>query len=826
MDRLYRTVWSKISNTFVAVGTQASGQGAGLVRPGPGLMQLEPRLVFDGAAVDTFASAAIDDDATVQGGEGAEADIALPLGDVVLSEGALSQAQLDSRNDVNRAGMQQLVDAQGDAREVVIIDSRLPDLAGLLGELRAGTDVWLLDAGGSALDQISTILSGYQNLDALHLVSHGSEGAVYLGAETISSATLVDQANILAAWGGALSVSGDILLYGCDIAVGESGMAFMSGFAAATGADIAASDDPTGASALGGDWDLETRYGAVSAQAAVAPGFADYDGLLGVVTGTSAGDSLTGSPGNDTIYGLGGNDTISALDGDDLVYGDEGNDTVYGGGGVDTLYGGVGNDFLYGGTGDDFLYGEDGNDAVSGADGNDTLFGGAGRDTVIGSSGDDYLVAGDGDDWVWGGKGNDLMWGDDGSDTLSGGANNDTIYGGDGHDVLSGHSDADFLYGGNGNDVLRGGANVDVLFGGAGADTFTGSVSNHHTDSDVGDTLGDLEADDVIVVTGVGTTTNLTTANVRFNGAGFLEVDTNGTDFSTVEIRWTLGNNAGSSLQVDTVTTVAGTTTITFKVASATPASTDAPAPIEELIPTPVWPTDTSLPYTTLETRTQDVPSASPGLGAGATLSTPGNLGLGSQVVGGTTSGSPLAAMLGTSGPNDRGGGLSAVFGPFTTGGTSLLTSFYGMPSWLPTAGFGDSLADRLNAGLGGLLGAAGGFAGDHGGLRGTADGAGTAVSPDPDRGVSEQPTGQPGVEGGAPADGEQSADETRAAGDDLAVLAAALRDPQVRGEGATGKPALSEQLRHNSTAGRQAERDALRQHARAGATAPPTTSG
>lgn len=575
MSNVYRTVWGKISNTFVAVvgsekaREETTSSNPTLVRAAPNLMVLEPRLVFDGAAVETFVSGTLVDDTSGatndSNTETANADLPLSLATSSFNQGPVNQEELDNLVDVNREGTLQLIDAEGEANEVVIIDSRIPDLANLLGDVRSGTDVWLLDAGSSALDQISSILSNYQNLDALHIVSHGSEGEVYLGAETIASSTLANQADTLAAWGSALSSSGDILLYGCDVAAGEDGMSFVRGFAAATGADVAASDDATGADWLGGDWELETHEGSVETTSSVAPQFATYDGLLSI-SGTAGNDSISGTVGDDTISGLDGNDTISAMDGSDLLYGDGGNDTIYGGGWEDTLYGGEGNDFLYGATGDDLLYGENGNDGVSGGDGNDTLYGGAGNDTVIGSSGDDYLSGGDGNDWMWGGKGNDLIWGDAGNDTISGGDRMDTLYGGEGNDTLSGHSGDDCLYGGDGNDLLRGGQGADELYGGAGEDTFTGSA--RHLD---GDTLGDLEIGDVIQLTGV---TGLTADNIRFNGSGLLEIDTNGTDFSTVEVTFNLGNAAGSTLAIDTVSDFGSSTLITFKSANEVPVIT------------------------------------------------------------------------------------------------------------------------------------------------------------------------------------------------------------------------------------------------------------
>ena len=838
MNRLYRNVLSTFNKSFVS-SDGAAEQGAHranataqttasvstdrtLVRARPGLMQLEPRLVFDGAAVETIVTATVADDTS---GVDAHSDNPLPLEGAELNDGPVTQTELDTMAGVNRDGTVQLVDAEGEANEVVIIDSRVPELADLLRDVGEGVDVWLLDGSTSALDQISGILAGYQNLDTLHLISHGSEGALYLGAETLSSATLAGQADTLAAWGSALSASGDILLYGCDVGAGEAGMTFMDRFAAATGADVAASDDPTGASWLGGDWELEARQGQVDA-AALGNHLGAYDGLLANVTGTAGNDTVTGTTGNDTISGLGGNDTISALDGDDVLYGDDGNDTLYAGGGQDTLYGGAGNDFSYGETGDDFIYGEDGNDGASGGDGNDTLYGGAGNDTVAGSSGDDYLSGGDGNDWMWGGKGNDLIWGDDGTDTLSGGSNNDTLYGGAGNDTLSGFSDADFLYGGDGDDVIRGGANSDVLFGGAGNDTFVGTVS-HFT----GDTLGDLEIGDTIQLNSV---TGLSAANVRFNGAGLLEIDTNGTDFSSVEVSFALSNGAGSTLAIDTVTDFGSSTLITFKTTS--PATPDTPdtsdaAPVIEPVEVPNFGSGTALPDTPGET-TGDTPL---GLGASASNNSPtGSLGLGSSTDSATTGGLLSSTTLGTSDFDSTGSGGISLTSAFTTGyGASTLNPFVSTGPFLPTNGFGGSggldggIDDRFGGGLAGLVGAGAG-PGDSGrdDLRGATDDAGPLGEPERARDATpdELPPRTPGTGEGEPAeDGTPAAEQPpgdnalQEAGDDTARLAAMLRDQPLE-TAVTGKLALSEQLSQNGLAGRQLERDALLAHVRAAA--------
>ncbi|MFZ4526239.1 MAG: DUF4347 domain-containing protein [Chlorobium sp.] len=81
--------------------------------------------------------------------------------------------------------------------------------------------------------------------------------------------------------GSSLSPSGDILLYGCNVAAGAEGLAFVDALARLTHADVAASDDVTGAAALGGDWVLEVESGVVED---INVGVDGYDGTLSTYT--------------------------------------------------------------------------------------------------------------------------------------------------------------------------------------------------------------------------------------------------------------------------------------------------------------------------------------------------------------------------------------------------------------------------------------------------------------------------------------------------------------------------------------------------------------
>lgn len=137
-------------------------------------------------------------------------------------------------------------------KEILVLDNAIADRETLLQGLSDDVEVILLD-GGDSLAELADALSGRTDIEALHIVSHGSAGQLYLGGETLDAQTLAEQSATLARIGTALSESGDILLYGCNTGAGETGQAFVEQLALATGADVAASNDATGAAAMGGD---------------------------------------------------------------------------------------------------------------------------------------------------------------------------------------------------------------------------------------------------------------------------------------------------------------------------------------------------------------------------------------------------------------------------------------------------------------------------------------------------------------------------------------------------------------------------------------------
>ncbi|MEG4044318.1 DUF4347 domain-containing protein, partial [Microcoleus sp. Pol17_C1] len=159
--------------------------------------------------------------------------------------------------------------AEPDAKKsLVIFDSRVENYQQLIGGIKAGTEVFVLNPTREAIEQITEILDQRNSITSLHIVSHGREAAVEIGSTELNIDNLETYSSQLQQWGKALSEQGNILLYGCNIAAGESGIQFIQKLSEITGANIAASNNLTGSAALGGNWELEITTGQINTEIA------------------------------------------------------------------------------------------------------------------------------------------------------------------------------------------------------------------------------------------------------------------------------------------------------------------------------------------------------------------------------------------------------------------------------------------------------------------------------------------------------------------------------------------------------------------------------
>ncbi|OSQ46510.1 DUF4347 domain-containing protein, partial [Thalassospira sp. MCCC 1A01428] len=256
-------------------------------------MCLEPRFMFDAAGAATGAEAAQDAQAQVEAatadnashdGSGTKSGSDLPVSN---SDGDANTSAQTAENNGNDAGDNPVVIPDAipahsgtQTHEVALIDTSIAGYETLAAGFSGDVTVITFQSDGT-LTQIADLLSSYGQFDAVHLVSHGSVGAIILGDQIIDVDNLSSQSGALADIGAHLTDAGDILLYGCNVGSDQQGMAFVDAMAGLTGADVAASNNVTGAADMGGDWDLEVSHGQIEAVVSIsANAQAEFHGIL------------------------------------------------------------------------------------------------------------------------------------------------------------------------------------------------------------------------------------------------------------------------------------------------------------------------------------------------------------------------------------------------------------------------------------------------------------------------------------------------------------------------------------------------------------------
>ena len=187
-------------------------------------------------------------------------------------------------------------------QELVFIDTDVENYQELLNDIlnqddeERNIEVIVLDNERDGIEQISEALANYQNLDAVHLITHGIDGAVDIGNSQLNYDTLTQNLSEINDWGDAFTEEGDFLIYGCNLAATDDGQSLVQALSSLTHTDVAASDDLTGQAELGGDWDLEYQTGTVETSLALdATAQAEFQGVLNAYVVNTTADSGAGS---------------------------------------------------------------------------------------------------------------------------------------------------------------------------------------------------------------------------------------------------------------------------------------------------------------------------------------------------------------------------------------------------------------------------------------------------------------------------------------------------------------------------------------------------
>lgn len=262
----------------------------------PSLIALEPRMLFDGAAVATVVDLNQDNQSTQNLAEAQVDTFDVPQD---LSSAPASTAN-ESPSDIDS----ELAFAQpaGDRKELIVIDGSLENIESLIESItRVAPDrsLLILDPSGSQVDQLTAHLEqDATNYDAIHILSHGGEGSISLGSEKLELANPEQNTALWESVKTSLTNDGDILLYGCNVANNTDGLAIITELANFTAADIAASTDTTGKD---GDWTLEATSGSIEATSITA---AEWQGELGNYNAAPVISDITVNEGDGTNYAL------------------------------------------------------------------------------------------------------------------------------------------------------------------------------------------------------------------------------------------------------------------------------------------------------------------------------------------------------------------------------------------------------------------------------------------------------------------------------------------------------------------------------------------
>jgi len=225
--------------------------------------------------------------------------------------------------------------------EIVFVDTGINQYEALATAASdKGYTVVLIESGSDGIDQMAQYLQSRSGVEAIHILGHGGAGEQRIGTTTLNAQTLAEHEAALKQVGSALSADGDILLYGCYVAA-DDGTLFVDSLARLTGADVASSDDPTGNIGSGGDWVLEYGRGVIEAKSLFeGDSVVGFNEVLAASTLTSSVSGLTtpedvalslagkiSASGAETstmeavITVTAGNGQVSSGSGDDLVSG-------------------------------------------------------------------------------------------------------------------------------------------------------------------------------------------------------------------------------------------------------------------------------------------------------------------------------------------------------------------------------------------------------------------------------------------------------------------------------------------------------------------------
>ena len=223
------------------------------------------------------------------------------------------------------------------AKQIIIVDPTVQNYQQLVADIPADTQVVVLDETRDGVEQITEILADTSNLSAVHILSHGSQGSLKLGATYLNSENLESYSTLLQQWQANLSENADILWYACDLVgarpsslqqrgkknhnppsqEGQRGSLLFKNSAKSQGRILPQVTTKPGVQNSGADWDLEIQTGSIEAKNPFnAQAMQNYDFSLATFNVSVATDDGTGLAPNTLSWAI---DQANTAAGDDII---------------------------------------------------------------------------------------------------------------------------------------------------------------------------------------------------------------------------------------------------------------------------------------------------------------------------------------------------------------------------------------------------------------------------------------------------------------------------------------------------------------------------
>ncbi len=163
--------------------------------------------------------------------------------------------------------------------DVVIIDKSLENYQQLARSSEQNAHVILVENTDTGFADLEKKIGTLHDVARLHILTHGTNGNFVLGRQQLNEQNINQFNNFWRAVSKTFaSKQSELLIYSCQLAGSRGGKSFVDRLHALLGVSVASSEDNTGASEFGGNWNLEYVAGRLIKEHVLE--YLDFRGLL------------------------------------------------------------------------------------------------------------------------------------------------------------------------------------------------------------------------------------------------------------------------------------------------------------------------------------------------------------------------------------------------------------------------------------------------------------------------------------------------------------------------------------------------------------------